>query len=76
METVNISDFRANLLKYLEKVSEGQQITVTTNGRVLATLSPPVQIRENSRSRLAELAVSAKIHDVTGPVQVDWDAAS
>lgn len=76
METVNISDFRANLLKYLEKVSEGQQITVTTNGRVLATLSPPVQIRETSRSQLTELAASAKIHDVTSAVQVDWDAAS
>lgn len=76
METVNISDFRANLLKYLEKVSAGQQITVTTNGRVLATLSPPVQMRETARSQLAELAATARIHDVTSPIPVDWDAAS
>jgi len=76
METVNISDFRANLLKYLEKVSSGQQITVTTNGRVLATISPPVQLRETAKSQLAGLAATAKIHDVTSPIEVDWDAMS
>ncbi|MEX1032765.1 MAG: type II toxin-antitoxin system prevent-host-death family antitoxin [Cellvibrionaceae bacterium] len=76
VETVNISDFRANLLKYLEKASAGQQIIVTTNGRVLATISPPIQLRETARSQLAGLAATAKIHDVTSPIKVDWDAAS
>jgi prevent-host-death family protein len=41
MLTVNISDLRANLLKYLEKANHGEQITVTTNGRILATIAPP-----------------------------------
>lgn len=76
METVNISDFRTNLLKYLEKASAGQQITVTSNGRVLATISPPVQLRETAKSQLAELAATAKIHDVTRPIKEDWEAAS
>jgi len=75
VETVNISDFRANLLKYLEKVSEGQQITVTTNGKVLANISHPIQLRETAKSQLAGLAATAKIHDVTSPIEVDWDAA-
>ncbi|MEX0619314.1 MAG: type II toxin-antitoxin system prevent-host-death family antitoxin [Pseudohongiellaceae bacterium] len=72
----NISDFRANLLKYLEKVSAGQQITVTTNGRVLATLTPPVQKRATAKKQLQELAATAKVHDVTSPVERDWDAMS
>lgn len=76
MKTVNISDFRANLLKYLEKASKGQQITVTTNGKVLATISPPLQLRETAKSQLAGLAATAKIRDVTSPIPVDWDAAS
>jgi len=76
METVNISDFRANLLKYLEKANAGQQFTVTTNGKVLATLSPPVQLREAAKRQLAGLAATAKIHDATSPVKEDWDAAS
>lgn len=76
METVSISDFRANLLKYLEKANKGQQITVTTNGRVLATISPPVQMRETAKSQLAGLAATAKIHDVINPIETDWDATS
>ena len=76
METVNISDLRANLLTYLEKANAGQQITVTTNGKILATLSPPVQQREAAKSQLSALAATAKIHDATSPIKVDWDATS
>ena len=76
METVNISDLRANLLKYLEKANSGEQITVTTNGRVLATLTPPIQRREIARKQLLELSATAKIHDVTTPSGENWDAMS
>ncbi len=74
METVNISDLRANLLKYLEKANSGQHITVTTNGKVLATLSPPVEQREAAKNQLRALSETAKIRDVTSPIDVDWDA--
>lgn len=75
METVNISDLRANLLKYLEKANSGQHITVTSNGKVLATLSPPVEQREAAKNQLRALSETARIHDVTGPIDVDWEAA-
>jgi len=75
VETVNISELRANLLKYLEKANAGQQITVTTNGKVLATISPPAQQRESAISQLRAIAATAKIHDATSPIAVDWDAA-
>jgi len=74
METVNISDLRANLMKYLEKANSGQQIIVTSNGKVLATLPPPVQKREDARNQLDALAATARIRDVTNPIHVDWDA--
>lgn len=76
MLIVNISDFRANLLKYLEKANSGEHISVTTNGKLLATITPPVQQKELARKRLEELATSAKIHDVTSPIDSQWDAQS
>jgi prevent-host-death family protein len=76
MQIVNISDFRANLLKYLEKANSGEQISVTTNGKLLATIIPPVQQKELARKQLQELAATAKIHDVTSPVDSQWDALS
>ncbi|WP_300088451.1 type II toxin-antitoxin system prevent-host-death family antitoxin [uncultured Nitrosomonas sp.] len=75
MLTVNISDLRANLLKYLEKASHGEQITVTTNGRVLATIVPPADKKSVAKKQLAKLAATAKINDVTSPLDTPWDAA-
>lgn len=76
MQIINISDFRANLLKYLEKANSGEQISVTTNGKLLATITPPVQQKELARKQLQELAATAKIHDVTSPLDNAWDALS
>ncbi|PCJ11521.1 MAG: hypothetical protein COB04_18990 [Gammaproteobacteria bacterium] len=45
MQTINISDFRANLLSYLEKANAGKPISVTSNGKLLTTIAPPVNQR-------------------------------
>lgn len=74
MLTVNISDLRANLLKYLEKASHGKQITVTTNGRVLATIAPPTNKKALAKKRLSELSSTAIINDATSPLDNQWDA--
>lgn len=44
MQTINISDFRANLLKYLEIAGAGEQISITSNGWLLATVTAPAQL--------------------------------
>ncbi|WP_045861063.1 type II toxin-antitoxin system Phd/YefM family antitoxin [Teredinibacter purpureus] len=74
MQTVNISDFRANLLKYLEKANTGEQISVTTNGKLIATIAPPVNQKQLAQQQLQQLAKSAKIHDVVTPTDSEWDA--
>lgn len=76
MQTINISDFRANLLNYLERANSGEQISVTSNGKLLATISPPVNQREIAKQTLRSLASTANIHDVTTPTDCDWDALS
>ena len=74
MQTVNISDFRANLLKYLEIAGSGEQITVTSNGKLLATIAPPANQKELARKQLDTLASTAKIQDITSPIDSNWDA--
>ncbi len=76
MQTINISDFRANLLKYLEIANSGEQISITSNGRQLATISAPIQQKDAAKKQLKALAAKAKIYDVTTPVNEDWDAMS
>jgi antitoxin (DNA-binding transcriptional repressor) of toxin-antitoxin stability system len=74
METVNINDLRSNLLKYLETAHSGCQIVVTSNGRLLATISPPLNQRELAKKQLKALASTARIHDVTSPTGAEWEA--
>ena len=74
MQTVNISEFRSNLLKYLEIANSGEPISVTSNGKLLATVTPPINRRELAREQLNALSVTAKIHDVINPVGSEWDA--
>ncbi|MDE1465554.1 type II toxin-antitoxin system Phd/YefM family antitoxin [Spartinivicinus poritis] len=76
MQTINISDFRANLLKYLEIANAGEQISVTSNGKLLATITPPENQRELARKQLKAIASNAKINDVTTPIESEWDALS
>jgi prevent-host-death family protein len=74
MQTVNISDFRANLLKYLEIANAGEQISVTSNGKLLATVSAPVDRRALARTQLTALAATAKLGDVISPTDSKWEA--
>ncbi|MBL4681514.1 MAG: type II toxin-antitoxin system prevent-host-death family antitoxin [Pseudomonadales bacterium] len=74
MQTINISEFRANLLKYLEIVHAGEQISVTSNGKPLATIAPPVNQQDLAKEQLKFLASTARIHDVVSPTENNWDS--
>ena len=74
MKTVSISELRANLLKYLKIVQGGERINVTSKGRPLATLTPPVSQHDAAKDRLKKLAKTADIHDVLSPTGDSWDA--
>ncbi|MEX0943976.1 MAG: type II toxin-antitoxin system Phd/YefM family antitoxin [Pseudomonadales bacterium] len=76
MQTINISDFRANLLKYLEIANSGEIISITSNGRLLATITPPAQLKDQAKRQLKALAAKAKVHDVTSPIDESWEAMS
>jgi antitoxin (DNA-binding transcriptional repressor) of toxin-antitoxin stability system len=64
MKNVSISELRTNLPKYLILVQQGEQISVTSKGEVLATLTPPVNQQDAARFKLAKLAETAQINDV------------
>ena len=74
MKSVTISEFRANLLKYLRNAQNGEQVSVTSRGTPLATLSPPVSQHNNAKARLKNLAKTATIHDVVSPIEDSWEA--
>jgi prevent-host-death family protein len=76
MQTVNISEFRSHLLKYLEMASSGESVSVTSHGRLLATITPPAGQKESARDAMRLLAKSAIVHDVVSPTGSEWSAGS
>lgn len=74
MISVSISELRANLLKYLKIAQQGEQVNVTSKGKPLASLSPPVSRSDAAKAKLAKLAESAVIHDVITPTDEPWGA--
>lgn len=74
MTTVNISEFRAHLVKYLQKANDGETISVTSHGRVLATVTAPEDLRAKARKELESLADSAWLGDVVSPTDDAWEA--
>jgi prevent-host-death family protein len=73
MQTVNISELRSNLLKYLEKANSGEQISVTTNGKLLATITPPIDQKQLAQQQLEQLAKSAQLMDIVSPTDAEWE---
>jgi prevent-host-death family protein len=76
METVSVSELRANLLMYMEKAHSGELITVTSHGRVLATISAPLNLKEQAQKKLHALAETAEVYDLVSPVNAPWEANS
>ena len=68
MLSVNITELRANLLNYLNKAQHGEQITVTSNGQLLATIVAPVDQKQLAKTKLKQLAKTAQIQDVMSPL--------
>ena len=76
METVNISELRANLLSYLNKAKQGDEIVITSHGEILATIVPPVDKNQQAKAKLKLLAKNAVIGDIVSPTEDTWDALS
>lgn len=76
MITVGISEFRANLNKFLQKVQDGEIISLTSRGNEIAKLVPTNYAQSSAREALRKLGETAVIYDVLSPIEddADWGA--
>lgn len=74
MRDVSITEFRANLLKYLKVAQVGETINVTSKGMPLATLVAPVARHHKAKEKLKRLSKTAVINDIVSPTDGHWDA--
>lgn len=76
MQSIAVSELRANLMKVLKNLKDGAPINITSRGKVVATLVPPKDSLKSAEDKLIQLRKTAKIHDVLSPISEKWNADS
>jgi prevent-host-death family protein len=75
MATVNVTEFRQHLPVYLKRVAAGEEIRITSRGKIIARLLPERNEAEAARERLAAVRGTMILDDVVSPIEeVEWSA--
>jgi prevent-host-death family protein len=75
MHTVNITEFRKHLPTYLKRVAAGEEIGITSHGRVIARLLPEQDPSEEARNWLESLRGKVILGDVVSPIEdIEWNS--
>lgn len=74
MLEVTVTTFRKHIPDYLGKVRKGEDISLTSRGKVIARLVPPADERLSAKEQLAALRVTSYIGDVVTPLDEKWEA--
>ena len=75
MIQVNVTDLRQHLPAYLKRVEAGEEIRITSHGRVVARIQPEQDTAEDARLWLESLRGSVILGDIVSPVEsIEWTA--
>lgn len=74
MKTVKSTELRDHLAEYLARAGEGEELAITSRGRIVARLVPAVSNQEAAREQLAALRAKCHIGDIVSPTGADWNA--
>lgn len=74
MQTVNTTEFRQHLPNYLRRAEAGEEIRITSRGRVIARLLPEDDQAAAARQRLDALQGQVCLSDVESPSGEEWNA--
>lgn len=74
MRTINVTEFRNHLPKYLSSVQRGHELLITSHGEVIARITPPIDTKQAAQQQLKNLRKHCKVGDVLTSVDEAWDA--
>ncbi len=75
MVSVNVTRLRGHLPEYLGMVRKGEEIVVTSRGKVIARIVPDRDAGRAAREKLFALRKKCRIGDVVSPTGVAWESA-
>lgn len=74
MTSNNVTELRQHLPNYLKQVQQGEEIVITSHGKILARLVPDKQEseREAALKRLEALRGTVIVGDIMAPLDEEW----
>jgi prevent-host-death family protein len=73
MTRVSVSDLRQNLPAFLKRVQAGEQLQITSRGRIIARIEPEGDPAEEARQWLLALRDRVSLGDVVSPIpDLEW----
>jgi prevent-host-death family protein len=73
MTLVSVSDLRQNLPAFLKRVQAGEELQVTSRGRIIARIAPERDPADEARQWLQDLRDRVSLGDVVqGIPDVEW----
>lgn len=76
MVSIGISEFRASLNAVIQRVANGEIVSLTSRGVEVAKLVPPTYAQTAAREELKQLRKTAVVGDVLSPLDEPWEVAS
>lgn len=76
MQSIAVSELRANLMNVLKTIERGSSLDITSRGKIIAKLVPPDDSREKAKHVLGKLRKTARIHDIISPISDEWKVDS
>jgi prevent-host-death family protein len=75
MSQVNITELRKNLPNYLKKVGKGEELLITSRGKVVARIVPEQDRQALALERLRKQRGTVIIGDIIAPIDEEaWSA--
>ena len=74
MLSVNVTEFRNHLQSYLKKVSHGEELAITSRGKVVARLVPELDQKAAATERLKKQRGAVIQGDIVSPINLQWTA--
>lgn len=73
MIQVNVTEFRNHLPAYLDKVKTGEEVALTSRGKIVARLVPELDESLRAREWLAAIRATSWVGDVVSPLDEEWE---
>lgn len=74
MIQVNVTQLRNHLPLYMGKVKAGEEVAVTSRGKIIARLVPEADASRAARQRLEAARKDSWVGDVVTPTGEVWEA--